>query len=205
MSAATMEKINSNNILKRLKELEGHCSSQFGECAVLLQRPTHKWVTPTEAQGKADPLLYKLREHAVIGARKLWGFLVDLLEPSLAAALRNKGAIDSEANDMCDAVAKLVSGLREVAMGTSSNITLRLATLHKLMSMRCDVGTDPQVYLDQFLLLKSHIDLSDPKNMLSASPEYAAMIAVNGLQTSIIGAQLLEKVSKDGIQNNLSD
>jgi len=204
MSATNMDKINSNNILKRLKELEGHCSSQFGECAVLLQRPTHKWAAPTEAEGKADPLLYKMREQAVLGARKLWGFLVDLLEPSLAAALRNRGAIDSEATDMTNAVAKLVNGLREVAMGTSANITLRLATLHRLMSMKCDVGTDPQVYLDQFLLLKSHIDLSDPKNMLSASPEYAAMIAVNGLQTSIIGAQLMEKISRDGIQENIS-
>ncbi len=86
---APLEKITSQNILKRIKELEGHCSSQFGECAILLQKPNHKWVVPTEAQSKADPLLNKLREHAVVGTRKLWGFLLDLLEPSLAAALRN--------------------------------------------------------------------------------------------------------------------
>jgi len=95
----------------------------------------------------------------VLGARKVWGFLIDLLEPSLAAALRNKGAVDSESSDTCGAVSKLVQGLREVAMGTSSNITLRLSTLHKIMSMKCDITTDPQVYLDKFTLLKSRIDL----------------------------------------------
>ncbi len=204
-NAANLEKITSQNILKRLKELEGHCSSQFGECAILLQKPNHKWVVPTEAQSKADPLLNKLREHAVVGARKLWGFLIDLLEPSLAAALRNKGVIEFESDNMCDAVSKLVIGLRDIAIGNASNITLKLATLHRLMGMKCEANTDPQVFLDQFLLLKTHIDLSDPRNMLSTSPEHAVMIAVNGLQTSIIGPQLLEKVSRDGIQADLSE
>ena len=71
--------------------------------------------------------------------------------------------------------------------------------------MKCDVNTAPQVYLDKFLVLKSHIDLADLKNPLSAMPEYAAMVAVNSLQTIIIGAQLLEKVSKEGMQANLPE
>jgi len=148
---------------------------------------------PTKAHHEADPLLNKRRENAVLGARKLWGFLVDIIDPSLLAALRNKDRVQSDMENMCDAVTELIVGLREVAMGTSSNITLRLATLHKLMTMKCDIDTDPQVYLDKFLVLKSHIDLADPKNPLSAMPEYAAIVAGNGLQTSIIGAQLLEK------------
>jgi len=66
MSATPMEKINSSNILQRLKDLEGHCSSQFGECAILLQKPEHTWKTPTPEEGKADPLLYKMREYQAV-------------------------------------------------------------------------------------------------------------------------------------------
>jgi len=48
---------------------------------------------PGRRQTRSAPV--QTTRHAVIGARKQWGFLVDLLDPSLAAALRNKGAIDS--------------------------------------------------------------------------------------------------------------
>jgi len=204
-STAQTEKITNDNILKRLKELEGYCSSLFGGCAILLSRPTHRWPAPTAEEAKADPLINKLREDAVLKARRLWGFLVDLLDPSLAATLRNKGAIDGDSDDMVEAVSKLVTALKQIATGTSSNITLRLATLHKLTGMKCDINTDPQVFLDRFLLLKSHIEISDPGNIFVKAPEFAVMTAVNGMQTSIIGAQLLERVSKDGIHANMDD
>ena len=83
ISTENIEKITCNNILQRLKELEGYCNSQFGECAILLHKPEHKWILPTKAQHEADPLLNKRRENAVLGARKLWGFLVDTIDPSL--------------------------------------------------------------------------------------------------------------------------
>ncbi len=67
---------------------------------------------------------------------------------------------------MCDAVSKLIIGLREIAIGKASNVTLKLATLHKLMGMKCEANMDPQVFLDQFILLKTHIDLSYPRNMI---------------------------------------
>ena len=56
-------------------------------------------------------------------ARKLRRFLVDIIDPSLLAALRNKGRVQSDMENMCGAVTELIVGLREVAMGTSSNIT----------------------------------------------------------------------------------
>jgi len=88
-----IEKITSNNILQRLKELEGYCNRQFGECAILLHKPEHTWMVPTKAQHEADPLLNKRRENAVLGARKLWDFLVDIIEPSLLVALRNNDRV----------------------------------------------------------------------------------------------------------------
>jgi len=40
---------------------------------------------------------------------------------------------------MIEAVSKLVLALREIASGTSSNVTMQNATLHKLMTMKCDL------------------------------------------------------------------
>jgi len=53
--------------------------------------------------------------NAVLGARELWGFLLDIIEPSLLAVLRNKDRVKSNVENTCDAVAALIVGLREVA------------------------------------------------------------------------------------------
>jgi len=116
ISKEKIEKVTSNNILQRLKELHGYCNSQFGECAILLHKPEHTWIVPTKAQHEADPLLNKRRENAALGARKLWGFLVDIIDPSLFVARRNKGRVKSDVDNISDAVTELIVGLREVAV-----------------------------------------------------------------------------------------
>lgn len=61
------------------------------------------------------------------------------------------------------------------------------------------------MFLSQFILLKSHIDISDPDNMFNTSPRHAATTAANGLQSSIIGTQLIEKIAKDGAHKNVDE
>ena len=140
MSTDKIELITSNNILTRLYELDIYCSSIYGDCAILLQDPDHRWPAITEAQDKADPTLNKKRMEVSSNIRKLWGFLVGHLHPTLDATLRNKGVIKSKNNgDMIEALSKLVLALREIASGTSSNVTMQNATLHKLMTMKCDL------------------------------------------------------------------
>ena len=114
MSTDKIELITSNNILTRLYELDIYCSSIYGDSAILLHDPDHRWPVITEAQDKADPTLNKKRMEVSSNILKLWGLLVGHLHPTLEAALRNKGVIKSKNNgDMIEAVSKLVLALRE--------------------------------------------------------------------------------------------
>jgi len=64
-----------------------------------------------ENSGFYNPLLNKRRENAELGLRNLWGFLVDIIDPSLVAALRNTGRVTSDVDNMCDAVTELIVNL----------------------------------------------------------------------------------------------